>query len=144
LEIFLKDIVQFLTNHWILSSTFGLLLIAFIANEIRSQLSHSGVSATDAVLLINHQGALVVDIRTPAAYADGHIVGAINIPLADLDKKLNTLHKQAEKPIILVCNMGHDAEKAHAILKQKGMSALILKGGIQAWRAASLPLTKKS
>jgi len=137
-------IIVFLLNHWVLSALFGVLLVAFIINEaMQRRYGVSHLSPEQAVQMINHEEAVVVDLRSETLFKEGHILGAINISAAHLDKKLNTLQKYVNKPIILVATAGQDASKVGAQLKEKGFQVRELGGGIQAWSSANLPLVKK-
>jgi len=142
----MNNIIGFLTSHWILSTSFLILLIAFIANEwsLRS-FGLPTLAPVNAVDLINHSDAKVIDIRSANAYQDGHILGSLNIPMAQLNQKLKSLEKYQDKPMIITCNVGQEAAKAATLLKAQGFTQIfLLQGGLQAWRTAGLPLTKKS
>jgi rhodanese-related sulfurtransferase len=92
--------------------------------------------------MINHQGAVLLDVRSIEAFHGGHIPQARHAPLADLEKKAASLAK--DKPVILVCEMGRSAVGAATKLRALGFTAVsILDGGIKAWTTAGLPLTTK-
>ncbi|MEY2762116.1 MAG: hypothetical protein RLZZ96_2017 [Bacteroidota bacterium] len=63
-------------------------------------------------------GALVIDVRTPAEYKDGHIKGAINLPLQTLGNNLNKLKK--DQVIITCCRSGSRSGMAKRMLKANG------------------------
>ena len=73
-------------------------------------------------------GAMIVDVRTKGEYKGGHIEGSINIPLPELNKKVNKLDKS--KVIITCCASGVRSGSAKNILKSSGFEAY--NGG--AWR----------
>ena len=103
----------------------------------------SGLSANDAVLLINRERAVVVDVCEPAEFGAGHIVGSRNIPLSDLDQKLAGAVKNKNLPLILVCQSGARSARAVATAKALGFEQVqSLGGGLGAWRAANLPVEK--
>ncbi len=96
-----------------------------------------------AVQLMNHEKAVVVDVCEPAEYASGHVVGAKNIPLGQLESKLASQVKNKAVPVILVCLSGARSNRAVAIAKKLGFEkALSLSGGMGAWRSANLPIEK--
>ncbi|MEY3236287.1 MAG: hypothetical protein RI883_388 [Bacteroidota bacterium] len=64
------------------------------------------------------QGAMIVDVRTPAEYQGGHIKGSVNIPLQVLDKNIAKLKK--DKPVITCCASGMRSGSAKSMLKAKG------------------------
>lgn len=65
-------------------------------------------------------GALIVDVRTPAEYRSGHIAGSINIPLDSISGQLNTL-KSKNKTIITCCRSGNRSGMAKSILSNAGI-----------------------
>ncbi len=103
----------------------------------------AGLSANDAVLLINREKAVVVDVCEPAEFAAGHIVGSKNIPLADLPNKLAATAKNKGLPLILVCQSGARSGRAVAAAKTLGYEQVhSLGGGLESWKSAGLPLEK--
>lgn len=141
----MEEWVVFITNHWILASLLGVVLFAFIINETIG--GHFGskqeVSAERAVQLINHQEAVVFDVRTEAAFLEGHIIGSEQVTAASLDKKMGNLQKHLKKPIIIATATGQDTGKMVALLKQKGfLQVFVLSGGVQGWKSAGMPLIK--
>lgn len=102
-----------------------------------------GLSPTDAVQLINREKAVVVDVCGTDEFAAGHVVGAKNVPLSELETKLPTTVKNKALPLVLVCASGMRSRKAVAIAKKLGYeNARSLNGGMGAWRAANLPVEK--
>ena len=103
----------------------------------------AGLEPSAAVLLMNREKAVVVDVCQPEEFAAGHVVGAKNIPLADLEAKLPGAVKNKTVPLILVCQSGVRSGKAVAAAKKLGYEqAQSLGGGMQAWKAANLPVEK--
>lgn len=101
------------------------------------------LSATEAVALINRDNAIVLDVRSEAEYASGHIVDAKHIPLDALAERLNELKKYQNKPILVNCQRGMRSAKACDILRQAEFTQLHnLQGGLDAWLAAKLPTIK--
>jgi rhodanese-related sulfurtransferase len=102
-----------------------------------------GVEPTEAVLLINREKAVLIDVCEPAEYAQGHAMGSKNIPLGQLESQLPLLVKNKSLPVILVCQVGGRASRAAAQAKKLGYDrAQALSGGLKAWREASLPVEK--
>ena len=104
------------------------------------------VSTSQATHLMNREDALVVDVREPGEYGAGHILGAKNVPLAQIDSRIQSGHelgKRKDKPVILYCDSGDRASKAVAALKKQGFSRVAnLSGGLPAWQQAGLPVEK--
>ncbi len=140
----MEQFVQFVINHWELCSAFLVLLVLFIATEASGKVR--GIQQITAQALteaINHQDAAVLDVRDAAAFRQGHITGAINVPSAEIEAKLKKLEKYRQKPVIIACSNGQHAIKTALILRKKGFENVAsLKGGLNAWRQASLPLVK--
>ena len=102
-----------------------------------------GLDAAQAVQLINREKAVVIDVCEADEFAAGHVGGARNIPLNQLEDKLPTLIKNKALPLILVCQSGARSNRAVAIAKKLGYEgAQSLGGGLGAWRSANLPVEK--
>ena len=103
----------------------------------------AGLSASAAVQLINREKAVVVDVSETDEFAAGHVAGARNIPLSDLEAKLPAAVKNKALPLILVCSRGPRATRALGIAKKLGYEkAHALAGGLAAWKEANLPVEK--
>ncbi|ADQ83759.1 MULTISPECIES: rhodanese-like domain-containing protein [Methylovorus] len=101
------------------------------------------VSPSEAVLLINRNQAIVLDVRDDAEFAAGHLQDARHIPLAKLDERLAELQKFREKPVIVHCQSGVRSSKAAATLRKHEFTQVYeLDGGVNAWTQAKLPLVK--
>ncbi|MER7585730.1 rhodanese-like domain-containing protein [Kitasatospora sp. NPDC097691] len=83
----------------------------------------------------------LIDVRSPAEYAAGHIPGALNIPLDQLDRALPALHGAAERrELAVVCAAGPRADQACRRLADAGIPTLTLSGGTNAWSGAGQAL----
>ena len=82
----------------------------------------------------------VLDVRPAEEYAAGHLPGAINIPLAELEVRLGSL--DSHKEVIAYCRGPHCvlAFDAVARLRAQGRRARRLEGGFPEWRHAGLPI----
>jgi rhodanese-related sulfurtransferase len=99
-----------------------------------------GISPTEAVRLMNREKASVIDVSEPGEYAAGHIVGSRNVPLGRLEVAPE-LPKNKTLPLVLVCTSGKRAAAAAKALQAKGYDkAVVLAGGMAAWRAANMPV----
>lgn len=102
-----------------------------------------GLSAAQVVQMINRDKAVVVDVCEAEEFAAGHVVGAKNLPLNQLEDKLAGVVKNKTLPLILVCQSGARSARALPIAKKLGYEqAQSLSGGLGAWRTANLPLEK--
>ena len=85
----------------------------------------------------------MIDVCSPDEFAAGHVGGARNVPLGELEAKLPGLVKNKNNPLILVCASGMRSRNAVSIAKKLGYeNAHSLTGGMGAWRSASLPVEK--
>jgi len=102
-----------------------------------------GLSPTEATILINRRKAAVLDLREAEAYKSGHLPGAKHIDVAGLTAAIEKLKLDRNNPLILVCEAGTHSRKAIAEVKKLGfVEVAALDGGVQAWKAAALPLVK--
>ena len=101
------------------------------------------VNTLQATQLMNRDDALVIDVRPAAEFAKGHILGARNIPLADLERRAADLEKFKARPVILHCGDGNRAGGGVALLRKSGFANVVnLSGGYAAWQQAGLPVEK--
>lgn len=137
------DVMPFLQHNW------ALVLIAvasggmLLAPSIRAGTRAGGLTPGGAVQLINRERAVVVDVSEADEFAAGHIVGSRNIPVSDLQKRLPEVVKNKTVPLILVCASGARAQRCLATAKSLGYDkAVVLGGGLRAWKEANLPVEK--
>lgn len=102
------------------------------------------VSPQEAVMLFNHQDAVVLDVREQSEWSDGHIAQAKHIPLGKLKDRLKELEKFKDRPIVAVCRSGNRSGHACGQLKKAGFENVHnLTGGMQAWEQAGLPKDRR-
>ena len=88
---------------------------------------------------------LVLDVRTAADFdgEQGHIDGALNLPLEDLSQRLVDLGQDPQRPIALVCRTDRRSAKAAALLAQRGFTrAQVVQGGMTAWLDHGWPVRR--
>ena len=92
-------------------------------------------------LLQSDARPVVVDVREPWEYKQGHVPGAILMPLGQLASLVGTL--DTEKPVAVICASGSRSQSAAALLGQKGFKTIYnVVGGTGAWRYDNLPLAR--
>lgn len=117
-----------------------LLLWSFLGNRFRGI---KEVSTTEALQLINHKNAIVLDVREPSEFESGHILNAKLIPLGKLKGRIGELEKYRDSSIVVVCRSGNRSGTACFILGKQGFGQVHnLAGGVLAWQKANLPLEK--
>lgn len=103
----------------------------------------AGLNPAEVVQLMNREKAVVVDVCSAEEFATGHVTGAKNVPLGELETKLAGTVKNKALPVVLVCATGMRSKRAVAIAKKLGYeNAHSLTGGMGAWRTANLPVEK--
>jgi len=80
----------------------------------------------------------VVDVRSGSEFACGHIPGAVNIPMDQIEARLGDL--TADLPILLVCHSGKRARMTADLLEPCRRKIAVLEGGTEAWIKAGLPV----
>ncbi len=139
------DIVQFITNNWYLFAAL-VVVLALLAADPVGQLIHrvKKVSPAQAVLLINREDGVVVDVRDPKEFDTGHILNAVNLPFAELKDRARELEKYKQRPLILSCRVGENSTKGAVLLGKQGLTNVcVLAGGMNAWAGGQLPIAKR-
>jgi rhodanese-related sulfurtransferase len=77
-------------------------------------------------------GARLVDVRSPEEYARGHLPGAVNIPVQDLDRRLADVGP-VDHELIVYCRSGHRSSRAAQILREHGFTKVHNLGPMTAW-----------
>ena len=135
--------MSFFIENWTL---FALALVSgglLLWPALTGSAGAGSLNANEVVQLINREKATVVDVCSPDEFAAGHVAGAKNVPLGELEAKLGGLVKNKTAPLVLVCASGMRSRRAVATAKKLGYeNAHSLTGGMGAWRAASLPVEK--
>jgi len=136
--------VQYLQNNiWMvtIAITSGLMLLwSVFGNRIRGI---KEVNCVEALQLINHKNALILDVREDSEYKSGHLLNAKWIPLGRLAERLGELERYREQPVVVVCRSGQRSASACATLGKKGFAqAYNLSGGVMAWQKSNLPLER--
>ncbi len=85
---------------------------------------------------------LVLDVREPEEYREGHIAGAKLMPLGELLGKMKSLPK--DKEIVCVCASGSRSHSASKMLLNEGYNVINMSGGMFTWQRARLPVKKGS
>lgn len=137
----MEQLFEFIGNHPILVGAFVLVFALFVRNEV----ARGGRSVTpqELVNMVNNDKAVVIDVRDPAEYSQGHIVDAINVPHAAIAGRVSELAKYKDKPVVLACKMGQHAGAAGTVLRKAGFEHVSrLKGGVTEWRNQNMPVVK--
>ncbi|GEM_PF-571946 len=102
-----------------------------------SATTETGDSITPEVLSAIEHEALIVDVRTPEEFANGHYPGAINIPHETILEVLNQLGVTADTSVILYCRSGNRSGQAEQVLQEKGFTEARNAGGLETLLSAT-------
>ena len=120
--------------------------VAEVERLLRTWLAHrdemEAVPAREVLERARKGLVVVLDVRPAEEYSAGHLPGAVNIPIHELEKRLKELPKRKE--VIAYCRgpyclMSYDAV---SLLRRKGLKARRLEAGLPEWRAAGLPVER--
>jgi rhodanese-related sulfurtransferase len=136
--------MKFIVDNWMLFAVaIGSASMLFWPMVKGSVIGGGALSPDAAVQLMNREKAVVIDVSEQEEFAAGHIGGAKNIPVNDIDAKLAGAVKNKALPLVLVCSTGARAKRVEAAAKALGYGNVqTLAGGLKAWKAANLPIEK--
>ncbi|MBS4037926.1 MAG: rhodanese-like domain-containing protein [Hydrogenophaga sp.] len=135
--------MSFFLENWVLIAAAFVSGALLVWPAVRSGQRAGTLAPNDAVMLMNREKAVVVDVSTDAEFAAGHIIGARHVPLDEVTAKLPITVKNKNLPVIFVCPTGARANRAVAEARKLGFEkAHSLSGGMGAWRGAGLPVEK--
>ncbi|WP_090043553.1 rhodanese-like domain-containing protein [Limnohabitans sp. 2KL-27] len=132
--------MKFLLDNWML---IAMALASGLALLLPTLNKGQGLSPQDMVQLMNREKAIVIDVCEPDEFARGHVMGAKNLPLGQLEDKLAQLVKSKSAQVVMVCQVGARSARAAATARKLGFENVkSLAGGLKAWQAASMPVEK--
>ena len=136
-------VLDFASHHpWLATATAVLAaLVAVYEMRMRSE-SLQSVSPQELIRLMN-QGAVVLDLRPAEQYQAGHLNGARQMSGEQILSAGDTLKKHKEKTVVVYDDSGTLGAAAVRQLSAQGFSRVFaLRGGLSAWRADNLPLSR--
>ena len=141
----MQEYIDFASNNFLIVAGFVAILGFIIKTEIsRLNQKHNQVNVNQAVLLLNKDSTLVVDVREDKEIKGGLIKGARHITLGQLPDRLPELSKNKQAPVLVYCRSGSRSGHACKMFTKAGFEDVSnLAGGIMAWESANLPLSKK-
>lgn len=136
----MENFGEFVVNHWILWTLFFGLLAFLIGSFISSGLGGAAVTTAQAIQIVNQKQGVFIDIRDKAAFEKEHIADSVNMPMSTFtDGSAKVTDKS--KPVIIVPAMGQTTTAAVKHLQAQQVAEIyVLKGGLNAWKEARLPL----
>jgi len=142
----MEQFVEFISNHYMLGAAWALLFLLLVISWVSGATSAiKMVSSHDLTMLVNRSNGHVVDTRSVADFNKGRITDSINLPMDKITEgQFGALENKKADPIIIVCNTGMTAKGAAKQMSKAGFEQVsVLRGGIQSWISASLPVVKK-
>ena len=137
---------EFFIENWFLFAALGAIMVLLILDPLgMSGGSATAVSPMELSRLVNHEQAVLVDIRSKEEFAAGHIAKSRNIPLDEIESHSKKLEKFKKRPMVLICGSGNKTGKAATQLRKLEFDKLFqLTGGLVEWQKESLPLEKSN
>ncbi len=134
---------EFVEEQTLLFVALAIIIAMLVYSYLADRLAGFKPVSTDEATRLFNDGAFLLDVRASNEYKDGFIGDAKNIPVSDLKDRLNLLPKDKSKPIVVYCLSGIRSSKAASALVKEGYTSVFnLSGGINAWKAAGLPVAK--
>jgi len=139
----MERLIQYVSAHPYLAGSVVLALVIVVTFESRMRnVAQASISSQDLIRLMN-QGALVLDIRKPEEFAQGHVNGARHLSSDQILSAGENFKRFKEKPVVVYCDSGSLAAAAVRQLGEQGFTkAFTLRGGFAGWRAENLPIAK--
>ena len=135
--------IEFVRDNILLIAVAVVSGVMLVLPALRRGAGGASLDTLQATQRINRDDALVIDVRDAAEAAQGKILGARSVPLAQLAERAPQLRKNKEKPIIVYCARGNQSAQAAALLRKHGYANVFnLSGGYAAWQQAGLPVEK--
>jgi rhodanese-related sulfurtransferase len=136
-------VLEYVSHHPWLAGATALIIAIIVVYEMRAR-SESLVSVSPQELIrLMNQGALLLDLRPSEQYQAGHLNGARHMSSEQILTAADTLKKHKEKAVVVYDDSGSLGAAAVRQLTAQGFTrAFALRGGVAAWRADNLPLTR--
>ena len=107
--------------------------VALLSLVLLAGCAHPTLTGEEAHGRVN-QGAFLLDVRSPGEFADGHLAGAVNVPVQELEATLGSLPVDRNREIVVYCRSGMRSSRARGILLKAGFSKVEDLGGMSNWK----------
>jgi len=141
----MQEYIDFIGSNPLLFIGLAVVLFLILKTEIsRFTRKYAQIGVNAAVMLLNKDNAVVIDVREDKEMKDGIIQGAQHITLGQLPGRMSELEKSKKDPVLVYCRSGSRSGHACNLLTKAGFEDVSnLTGGIMAWESANLPLAKR-
>ncbi|SFV86597.1 Rhodanese-related sulfurtransferase [hydrothermal vent metagenome] len=140
------EILEFLLNDDQIFTTITLVVLValFIGNIVTDKLrKYKEITTTEATTLMDEKDLIILDVREDKERKSGYIANDVHIPLAQVKNKLSELNK--DKKVLVYCRSGsRSAHIAGMLTRNEFEHVYSLKGGINAWQKANLPISTQT
>lgn len=139
-----QQLMEFAGNHPYLTGGFVAVLGFWLFTEFKRKFQgYRELSPAQAVVMMNREGAAVVDVSAQADFSKGHIAEAIHIPPSQIENAQGKLAKIKDKPVLVVDKAGQTAGQAASKLLKMGIGEVaVLKGGMTQWVNDKFPVSR--
>jgi len=140
----MDQLLTFISNHWdLFTALIVIIALLFGSTFLDAMRGIKQVGPAETTQLINHEKAIVLDVREDKEFAGGHIINSLHIPMAKVKERLSELEKHKNTPIVVSCRSGARSNSICGLLRKNGFENVSnLKGGLIAWQNASMPVKK--
>lgn len=140
----MDQLLTFISGHPILIGAFAVVLAALIGTEFaRVTRRWNEVDTTQAILLINRQDPVILDVSNSTDYANGHILNAEHMPPSRIESGNNKLLKKTDRPVLVYCKNGQVSPQMAKRLVSLGFEDVnVLRGGLAQWISDQQPVTR--
>lgn len=140
----MDQFIEFIGNNLLLSAIFVAILVAWLGWEVaRLGRKWKELGTLEAVLLINREDPLIVDVSNSTDFAKGHINGALHMPPSRIEAGNQQLLKQKERPVLVYCQRGQVSPQMANRLVKLGFERIhVLAGGLTQWVSDNQPISR--
>ncbi len=116
-------------------SIFVILLTSILVIPVYNAKAYKDIFAEEVKQITSTPSStnLIIDVRTPKEFSDGHIPKSLNIPLDDIKNTVMSKNINKHTKIIIYCNTGSRARKASTLLDSLGFTNIYVLGGLNSW-----------
>ncbi|MBE6115286.1 MAG: rhodanese-like domain-containing protein [Erysipelotrichaceae bacterium] len=102
--------------------------------EPMKEITYRQINSEQAIqMMAENEGYVILDVRTPAEYHEGHIEGAINVPNEEINDKEISRLPDKDQLIFVYCRSGNRSKDASEKLVKLGYTNIVEFGGINTW-----------
>jgi len=140
----MEQALEFIGNHPLLTGALGVAVVALLAYEIsRLFRKWKELSTAEAVLLLNREEPVVLDVSNSTDYAKGHIRGALHMPPSRIEAGNQQLLKHKDRPVLVYCRNNQVAPQMAGRLVKLGFANVnVLGGGLTQWISDQQPVSR--